>query len=398
MNPTVLICTGFYLPGYKGGGPIRTIANLIESLGDEFNFLVITSDRDLGDIDPYDIVRIDDWNAVGKAKVYYASKKSRSILAFNKLLRETPHDLLYLNSFFDPQFTLKVILAHKLSSLRATPVLIAPRGQFSPGALEIKAAKKRLFIWVMQIFGIFKKVRWHASTELEAGDIMRNVCLDREFVSVARNLVVFDQGNPVVAPLHKPAHRLHSNVLRICFLSRISPKKNLDFALRILKNVRARVEFRIYGPREDALYWEKCMHLISELPANIVVTYGGSVDPAEVIGKIGECDIFFVPTLGENFGHVFSEALSAGVPILVSDKTPWRDLEKNGVGWDLPLTKPELFVRAIENAANFGDVARLDMRRNCLNYAQMKGENSKDLVANRALFRNTIGIEHNVFE
>ena len=34
----VLILAGCYLPGIKGGGPIRTIANLVEVLGDEFEF------------------------------------------------------------------------------------------------------------------------------------------------------------------------------------------------------------------------------------------------------------------------------------------------------------------------------------------------------------------------
>lgn len=53
MKKSVLVFCGFYTPGFKGGGPSKTIANTIDSLGDEFRFSVITSDRDLGDEEPY---------------------------------------------------------------------------------------------------------------------------------------------------------------------------------------------------------------------------------------------------------------------------------------------------------------------------------------------------------
>ena len=50
---TVLVFIGYYLPGYKAGGPVRSIANVVETLGDEFEFRIVTSDRDLLDEVPY---------------------------------------------------------------------------------------------------------------------------------------------------------------------------------------------------------------------------------------------------------------------------------------------------------------------------------------------------------
>jgi hypothetical protein len=32
----ILVITGYYLPGYKGGGPIRTLANMVDRLGSRF--------------------------------------------------------------------------------------------------------------------------------------------------------------------------------------------------------------------------------------------------------------------------------------------------------------------------------------------------------------------------
>ena len=55
-------------------------------------------------------------------------------------------------------------------------------------------------------------------------------------------------------------------------------------------------------------------------------------------------DLFLFPTVGENYGHVIQEALSAGCVALISDQTPWQDLEQSGVGAAIPLDQPQRFV------------------------------------------------------
>ncbi|MBN8497849.1 MAG: hypothetical protein J0M32_13465 [Candidatus Accumulibacter sp.] len=59
-------------------------------------------------------------------------------------------------------------------------------------------------------------------------------------------------------------------------------------------------------------------------------------------------DRFFLPPFSENFGHAINEALSVGVPVLISDKTPWRNLQEKGMGWDLPLDNRRAFIEVIE--------------------------------------------------
>jgi len=48
----ILIIMGRYLPGYKDGGPVRSIKNLTDFLGREYNFKILTCDRDHGDTEP----------------------------------------------------------------------------------------------------------------------------------------------------------------------------------------------------------------------------------------------------------------------------------------------------------------------------------------------------------
>lgn len=397
LKPIILTFIAFYIPGYRGGGPIRTIANMVNRLGDDFDFRIVTSDRDFGDQHPYNAIEVDAWNQVGQARVFYASPSSRSLWKFARLIRDTPHDVLYLNSFFDPKFTLTPLLACRLRLAPRSPVVLAPRGEFSEGALKLKRWKKAPFINLVFRVRMFDNVLWQASTVYESADIKRVMCIQESSVVVTNNIAVApdlsqkiylsEENNNALASMDKGS-------LRVCFLSRIAPMKNLDYALKVLAQVKVRVQFDIYGPKERPVYWEECEALIKKLPPNIRTAYGGSVENSKVRAVIGMYDLFFVPSRGENFGHVFMEALSAGVPILVSDQTPWRDLKRQQLGWDISLEQPDEFVRALEEAAGFDAVTRAEMRARCVDFSRDIAEDSGALEMNRNLFLRASSFAH----
>ena len=64
-----------------------------------------------------------------------------------------------------------------------------------------------------------------------------------------------------------------------------------------------------------------------------------------------EHHVFTLPTTGENFGHSIFESFNAGRPVLISDQTPWQNLQDKQIGWSLPLPESEKFSNAIEEAA-----------------------------------------------
>jgi glycosyltransferase involved in cell wall biosynthesis len=107
------------------------------------------------------------------------------------------------------------------------------------------------------------------------------------------------------------------------------------------------------GDIEDSSYWEKCSSEINALPGNISVSWEGPVANDKVPEALNKYHLFVLPTKGENFGHAIFEALSSGKPVLISDQTPWRNLQQKKIGWDLPLDEPRLFQNAIEEIAGF---------------------------------------------
>lgn len=385
---TILTFTGGYLPGYKGGGPIRSIASLVDILGDEFHFKIITLDRDLGSKTPYTTVISNKWQRVGKADVFYVSPKNLAINYLRHLINSVHYDTLYFNSFFSPRFTILPMLLRRLGLISAPNVIIAPRGEFSPGALKIKSAKKRFYITMAKKIGLYRDVLWQASSlyeEQHIRDVFSEVWISVASVPivVASDLTSLKQDGINVTTNTKEA-----GTLKIIFLSRITHKKNLDGALRMLHNLKGAITFSIYGPREDHAYSVECDKIVSALPANIKADFKGEIAHDKVPALFANNHLFFFPTHGENFGHVIIEALIAGCPVLLSDQTPWRDLEKAGVGWDLPLSEQDRFTAVLQKCVDMGNDEWELLSKRAREYGIKTSADDTVVQQNRALFNS----------
>lgn len=386
MNKTcILTFVDHYLPGYKAGGPIRTLANMVDKLGDEFEFKIVTSDRDFCDMKPYPGIKIDDWNRVGKADVFYLSPRMRSLKEVKKILCVTEHDVIYLNSFFSSHFTIKPLLLRRLRLILDRPLVIAPRGEFSPGALGLKNLKKLVYIATAKALGLYKKAVWQASSNHEEVDI-------RQWFGNDVRIIIAPNLPPVIHSTDElsPKGGKIKGCLKIVFLSRISRMKNLNGALKMLSGLKGKVDFNIYGPMEDKTYWVECQKIIGNLPGNIAVQYCGSVKHDKVGAVMREHDILFFPTLGENFGHVILEALCAGCLLLISNQTPWRDLEAKGVGWDLPLDRPELFRDILQKCVNMNNAEYIKWSERAREYGLVVTKDDGVVEQNWKLFYHAV--------
>jgi len=398
-KPIILTLVRFYLPGYKSGGPVRTIANMVDQLGDEFDFRVITTDRDFGVNEPYQNVTADGWNTVGKAKVYYTCRNVRSLSRLVKLVSETTHDVLYLNSAFDPVFTLWPLLNRNLGRINSQSVVLAPRGEFSEGALALKRWKKMTYLMGARIQSFYRDIIWQASSQFEAEDIRRTMGSVVQKIRVTGNLaeriVVAPDLPATIAPddAADTERERNDSRLHLVFLSRIAPMKNLDFALRVLKQVSAPVVFNIYGPKEDTVYWRQCEALIASLPGHVQVKYLGEVEHSKVANVMALHDLLLLPSRGENYGHVIAEALSAGTPVLIANTTPWRNLKQAGVGWDLPLTSERPYAELIDHCAALDRKTFRDWRIRVRRFAGERLADPSLVDASRRLFLDAAGRE-----
>lgn len=375
----VLVFSMYYLPGFKGGGPIKTIKNLFDQVGKVIDFRLITSDRDLNDTSSYNSVCCGQWNQVGNALVFYIQTGIYGFLKITKILIGHEYDVIYLNSFFSIKFSLFPLCIGKILNRK---IVLGPRGEFSSGALKIKSFRKKLFIFFYKIFNLHKKVVFQASSEFEAKDI-RMVFGDVADIFIAEDIGALEFAGNIQPRTH---HKLNA-----VFISRISPKKNLLEALKILKGLTAPLEYHIYGPIEDDSYWLQCKSAIAELPSYVEVKYMGLLVPSEVISTLSNYDVFFFPTAGENYGHVIAEAMCAGLPLVISDTTPWHDLQQYGIGWDLSLLSPASFSAALDELNLMPSEQHLKMRKKVLAWAKKRFSQREAIDANISMFNYAIG-------
>ena len=192
--------------------------------------------------------------------------------------------------------------------------------------------------------GISKKVLFHATNQREQEAILQH--FPGSQVVIADNLPDINQ---------KPFESCKKTAgeLKCIFAGRIVPIKNLLYLLQSLNVCNQKISLTVIGPVEDEAYWGKCKEAIKQLPENISVEYKGAKNNAEVGLLIKQHHLFILPTTGENFGHAIFEAFLAGRPVLISNQTPWLNLDKVKAGWDHPLNKPDLFTKTMDEAALF---------------------------------------------
>jgi len=383
VKPRITVFTRSYPPAYLRGGPARSVHALVEALATEFRFSVVTSASDDLAAGPMQSVEPSRWNTFGHATIWYESKLRMSARTAGRLLRETEPQILYLNSLFDYRFAILPLLIAR-AIFRGVPVLLAPRGELSAGALALKRQKKRAFIAAFRLFKLHKNVTWHASTSQEKTEIE---CVfgpnARTHVAIDLRLGLFDDALEQGWGQRVPDD---PQGVSLVFFSRIVPKKNLAAVIQAMMYMKGNARLSIAGPIEDVRYWNQCLELINNMPDPGLARYLGTIPADEVVNFLNRFDLFVFPTLGENFGHVVLESLAAGTPVIIGSDTPWHQIETSGAGWMCDPTRPEAIAELIEHFLSLDNAARGRMRIAAHNLALEMLNDQSGVSANQAMF------------
>jgi glycosyltransferase involved in cell wall biosynthesis len=325
---SILLFIEHYLPGYKFGGPIQSVANLVSLLREHYQLSIVTRDRDFRETVAYPGIPTNQWLMKDGYQIMYLSPAHTGIRHIKALLDERNYTYIYTNSLF-ASFTRQLLL---LSFWTGKQIVIAPRGELHPGAIQLKSYKKKPFVWLTRWLPK-DRVIWHATDKEEL------LAIRHHFVDWRVQYAPIRYAPDTPRRLkQRLAYTKKKGIARLVFISRITRKKGLHFLLDLLTRYRSsQITLDIYGPIVDKVYWAECEALLSRMPDSCRVTNRGSLSHELVNDTLIDYDFFVLPTAGENFGHAIFEALSAGIPVLISDQTPWLGLENRCAGWDLPL-------------------------------------------------------------
>lgn len=381
-RPRVLMLSPYFLPAEQGGGSVQAVANLAHHLHEDFEFVVATRDHDLRSLEPFDATARQTARQSSGLDIHYLPGGLAGARQLRRLLLQ-PFDLIYLHSLMAPDLGLWPLLCRRWLAAVHHPLLVAPRGELMAGALAQRARTKRAYLALMRGAGLLRNAQFHATSSDEASAIQ---------AALGRDLTVH-----VAADLPPPPRReaeataqRRPGPLRVLFLSRIDPVKNLAFALRVLSGMTFEIEFNIAGPIGNDQVWADCQALMQMLPSHIRARYLGAVAHADVAPMMASHDVFFLPTLGENHGYVIAEALAAGCPVLLSDRTPWRDLQRAGVGADLPLEQLQSFRQVLATHADMAAHEREALRTRCREFARLRLAADKSVSTMRQLLNKLV--------
>ena len=373
----ILVFIDWFLPGYKAGGPVRSVANIVDHLRDVFDFFIITRNTDYLSSDPYEDVKANQWVEFKPGvSVFYLSAANQNIKFISKLVRSVDFDLGYVNGIYSFYFSiLPVWLMRHLDK----PVVVSSRGMLSSQAFSRKSFKKKLFLSVARAVKFFRNVCFHATLKQEMDEILRFFPLSRVFVIP----------NPVrrIDYLQYRSREKKPGKVRLVSIARISQEKNTLFALQVLSLIRTgQVEFDLYGTVYDTDYWQECQRVIDQMPGNVKVNFHGPVHTDKVIETFAAYHFSFMPSVGENFGHSIFESFAAGTPVIISSNTPWKNLSERGLGWDLDLKNKDEFVRVIEKCVAMGAEEYEMMSQNVYEFAQRYAREDRAVEMYKKMF------------
>lgn len=377
MKPRLFIFTDWYLPGYKAGGPISTISNIAKNLGEKCHVFIITRDHDLGGKEKYKNIEKDQWVKLFNYRVFYKSGSILKIFNIISCINNKNRTTIYLNSFFSPQFSILILLLCKIKILKPFRVVLSPRGELHKNAIRYKYLKKKIFLIFDKIVRLHSNIIWQVSNDQERREVF-NLIGNKASVKIIPDMILFTAKSEDFLKKSKS-----KGELKMIFLSRIHPTKNLHYALETIAKSEINVQLDIYGPLEVQSYWQQCQKVMQKIQNKSVVTYKGELKKERVLEKLKEYHMLFFPTQSENFGHVIFESLSVGTPVIISDRTPWQNLELSKAGWQIQLDKQNLFLDALKRVYEMDQKKFNEWSIGAYNYAKdyyEKNNNSKEYI------------------
>lgn len=222
--------------------------------------------------------------------------------------------------------------------------VVSPRGMMSPWAWRHHRTRKAFARRFLHPGAMEAVAGWHATSDAEASDIRalgfdQPVCIAPNGIDEPAKTewaharaywheVCPSAATRPVALFHSRLHRKKRVLELIDLWLRDGPRDWLLVVVGIPEE---------YTPGELTRHVRQCAG-----EERVAVFDGSSAPPPYAIASL-----FLLPSHNENFGLVVAEALVRGVPVLVTNTTPWEQINREGCGWCVPWPQ---FPEALRNA------------------------------------------------
>jgi glycosyltransferase involved in cell wall biosynthesis len=376
-----------YFPAYRQGGPILSVHSLNKSLVKRGVEVVVYTTNINGPalLD----VPVNQEVVVDGVKVWYFPLTFRpweySYNLHKALSRNLKDfDLLHITSVFLSASALGAYYAKRFHK----PYIISPRGTLMMEPLaRKKPILKRIYLFLIEKRNLRDAAAIHFTAEAEKREYLEQKLPLRKAIIVPNGLDPA-QFQIYEAKFHKVDFRRKFGIGRdkkiVLFLSRINWKKGLDtlipaFAEVVKKEPKAVLV--LAGPddenykKEVELKIENC-----KLKIDKEVIFTGMLLGENKISAFRAADVFVLPSYSENFGMAVVEAMSFGLPVVITDKIGIApSVKKTGAGLVVPKNEKAVSGAVLRILGNSREVRQMGEKGKKL----VRDEFSPDAVSHK---------------
>jgi len=364
-----LVSSSFY-PAIFYGGPISATWDLSKKIGEKGIEVYVSTTNANGN---KKLENVDVKNHIKQAEnvfVRYYHEQIVNLLSLSFLLNIysdiKKSDVVYIQYLF--HYTVAISLL--FSWILGRKTVLCPRGSFSSFTLSNdKILWKKLWISII-IKPYANRINWQASSYLEKEDILK--CFPNANVNIISDGIDFNsfqnsEKTDSKSLVKKYTDQEFEEVSEVVFsMGRLNKIKGFDvlidsFSMYVKESPFSKL---IIAGADDGVENE-LLNQIESLGLSDSVFLIGLVDFNQKKELLSNSSVFALCSEFESFGIVVAEALACGLPVLVSDKTAWKDLNKNNCGIFAENRKEDFF-RAL----------------NQIRLSNFTSENCKDYVKN----------------
>lgn len=235
-------------------------------------------------------------------------------------------------------------IAYILSNKYKVPLVISVRGSLYKWSLSQSVLQKKVawFLFQKKMLQNAKCIHVTEEKEMEA---VRALSITSPIAIIPNGIELNEFENMNTKDEAKSNLNLNINKKYILFMSRIHPKKGLEYLIKAwISDIDNYVEWDllIVGPEYDKKYITKIKKILKENSLENRVFFTGMLTGEKRIDAFGASDLFMLPSHTENFGVVIAEAMAAKLPVITTHGTPWKEIEEQNAGWWVALNQKSI--------------------------------------------------------
>lgn len=311
-----------YKPAYIYGGTIESISRLCEGLV-KFNVDVTVFTTTANGKKELDVKTNSEYLVDG-VKVFYFKRQTKdpshiSFLLWKRLYKECKnYDVVHIHSWWN----ILVIAALWICKKRKVKTIISPRGMLSNYIIDNSNSKLKQLLQNSIGKSLLNYTTFHATSEAEFNECKQLI----------KNWNGFMLPNIIWLP-EVVIQKKENEIFTILFLSRIHPKKGIEFLIEAIGKTEIKMCLQIAGTGEND-YLNELKQLAKNLNVENKIQWLGWKNREEKFNVLMNADLFALTSYNENFANVVIESLHVGTPVLISNKVGLADFVKaQNLGW-----------------------------------------------------------------